>query len=747
MFQFGLGLHRTNPATGTPAPPSNTIAIAAFISDRTLFDSRAGLGQNSAAVAISGTGTAGEIVQARALSVDDGGATSTAWVDLATIGAGGAWSGSLGVPRSGSWYRPEVRIKSTPAVSAQGANRFGVGHILAIWGQSEVSNMLTSFYSGSAPSAVADPEAVQIFYGADTTPQRAFVTTAQPFTAAVSAMAATLIAARPGEKFAVIFHAVPGTDPRQLVNDSDPARIWANDKALHDFATADGQKVGLAGMSWFAAPGSLGSSYGEAMFPLFSKKTLAGAAVAIPGTVSYSGGSYQADHWFGELYDYNFTRWVAYGPHRFDISADMQDATHLAGGAADTGMTNKQAARAAWRAMRANANATMFLPMGIEPNAYVNGRDDGAGSWTDLTHPAGATSDGQPAFARQTALAFLRAAGLVGWTIPEFDNCLWDPAGAYVEVWSSAGPVTTTRIARAEAALPATYAHWTTVMGFQINGAPAQNTSIVAGRVRITRNGGGAFISSDVLTFGDGGATGMVKFPQDAQNATWKNLPIVDLGIAGLNGLPVRPVPSAAVLANTLPAVTSFTTVAGQLTRFKDLVSWPTAGGKLTFAVDMTITSFAAASYLVEMDNTHVTCQVATDGRIFLTVKDSAATALLSSVQIGALTVNTRFDLVVAIDLAALTCWTSLNGTTTARTLPANSGNLASAARKVAILSRASGTTGNVIGTAFKAELWNDCVSGGGRPSSDTLLRANGRIVGPAAVANAHPWKLGGNTV
>ena len=385
-------------------------------------------------------------------------------------------------------------------------------------------------------------------------------------------------------------------------------------------------------------------------------------------------------------------------------------------------------------------------PMGIEPNAYVNGRDDGAGSWTDLTHPAGATGDGQPAFARLTALAFLRAAGLVTWTIPEFDNCLWDPAGAYVEVWSSAGAVTTTRLARAEAALPATYPHWTTVMGFQINGAPAQNTSIVAGRVRITRNGGGAFISSDVLTFGDGGATGMVKFPQDAQNATWKNLPIVDLGIAGLDGLPVRPVPSAAVLANTLPAVTSFATVAGQLTRFKDLASWPTTGGKLTFAIDMTITSFAAASYLVEMENTHISCQVATDGRMFLTVKDSAATALLSSVQIGALTVNTRFDLVIAVDLAALTCWTSLNGATTARTLPANSGNLASAARKVAILSRASGTTGNVIGTVFKAELWNDCVSGGGRPASDTLLRANGRIVGPAAVANAHPWKLGGNT-
>lgn len=747
MFSFSLGLHRANPGNATPPPPSNVISITAFTRDRTLFDSRVAFGAASATVPLSGTGTAGEVVQARALSLDDGGATTTAWVDLATIGAGGGWTGVLTVPKSASWYRPEVRIKSTPAVSAQGARRFGVGHVLAIWGQSEVSNMLTSFYSGTTPVAIADPEAVQIFYGADTTPQQAFVTTAQPFTAAVAAMAATLIAARPGEKFAVIFQAVPGTDPRQLVNDSDPTRLWSNDKALHDYATADGQKVGLAAMSWFAAPGSLGAAYGEALFPLFSKKTLAGAAVTIPGTITYTGGTYQADHWFGELYDYAYTKWVAYGPHRFDISSDMQDATHLTGGAVETGMANKQAARASWRAMRANANATMFLPVGIEPNAYVNGRDDGAGSWTDLTHPAGATTDGIPAFARQTALAVLRAAGLASWPIPEIDNCLWDASGAYVEVWSSAGPITTTRLARTETALPATYPHWTTVMGFQINGAPAQNTSIVAGRVRLTRTGGGNFVSSDVLTFGEGGATGMIKFPQDAQNATWKNLPIVDVGVADLNGLPLRPMPAASVLANTLPAVTSFTTVAGQLTRFKDLVNWPTAGGKLTFALDMTITSFAAASYVVEMDNTHVTCQVATDGRVFLSVKDSAGTAIMTSVQIGALTVNTRFDLIVALDLAALTAWTSINGTTTARAIAANTGNLASTGRKVAVLSRASGTTGNVIGTVYKAELWNDCVTGGGRPATDALLRTNGRIIGPAAVANAHAWKLGGNVV
>jgi len=140
------------------------------------------------------------------------------------------------------------------------------------------------------------------------------------------------------------------------------------------------------------------------------------------------------------------------------------------------------------------------------------------------------------------------------------------------------------------------------------------------------------------------------------------------------------------------------------------------------------------------MDNGHVALQVVTDGRIFLSIKDSAGTQILASTQIGSVATGTRFDVVVAVDLAALTCWTTLNGVTTARTFAANSGVLASASRKLCLLARAGGTTNNVIGTIYKLEVWQDCVTGGGRPGTDTNLRTNGRIVGPASVANAHPW-------
>lgn len=748
MLNLSLGLQAGQPRSGAPVGPSLQLSLTPFSRDRTLFDSGAAIGQSSASVPLSGSGSAGEIVQARAVSLDDGGATTTAWVDIATTDAGGQWAGALTAPRSPSWFRPEVRLKAATHVVAQGAARFGVGHVLAIWGQSEHEYITSAFYSQTPPVAVADPEAVQLFHGAGGNPQRTLVSDATPLTAAVAAMAATLIAARPGEKFAVVLHAVAGTDPRALVDDGNPGRVWANDRALHDLATVDGQQVGLAGMSWFASPGNLGANYGEALFPLFAATTQAGVPVAIPGTVSHTGGSYHADHWFGELYDYAHTRWVAFGPHRFDIDSDMQDATHLAGGAVATGMLNKQQARQSWRAMATLPAATMFLPATFDPVTYANGYGNGAGGWTDGTHPAPDTDDGIPAFARLNVLAMLRAAGLVSWPVPRFDSCQWDAAGAFVEVWSSAGPVTTTRLARGEPALPPTYPHWTQVAGFQLNGLPAQNATVVAGRVRITPNGGGAFIASDVLTFGEGGATGQVKFPQDQVNGQWKDLPVVAFGLPGLAGIPLVPLPAAAVLANTIPpANPSFTTVSGQSTRFKDTANWPTAGGRLTFAADIKLNAIAAQSYLCEMDNTHVTLSAATDGRLFLALKDSANVSILASTQIGTVTAGTRFDLVVAVDLAALTCWTTLNGVTTARPLGANSGNLASASRKVALLSRAAGTSGFCVATVYKLELWSDCVSGGGRPPADTLLRANGRITGPAATANAHPWKLGGAVV
>lgn len=727
----------------TPSP-TKSITVNSFSAEKTVFDSGFAFGRNSASVSVAGTATSGEVIQARAYSIDDGGATSTSWVDVATSDINGDWNGVISVPRSSSWYRVETRIGSEPATKSNGSS-FGVGHVIAIWGQSEPERILLPFGDSVTAPMVTDQEAVQIIYGATASPTRYFVNNTLPLTSAVAAMADTLIRTRPGEKFAIIFQTVSGTDPRMLVNDSDTGRMWANDKALHDFATSDGQKVGIAAMSWFAAPGSLGSNYGEAMFPLFAAKTIAGVDVSFPATITYgsSGGNFHADHWFGELYDYAHTKWAPYGPHRFDIDGDMQDATHYVGGAIQSNFVNKQAARDSWRSMIALPAATMFMRRGFEPLTYVNGYDDGAGGWTDIAHPAGNTVDGRQLWARLTAASILQSAGMIAPAAPVFDNCLWDAAGAYVEVWSSAGAITTTRLKRGDAALPATFAHWTEVAGFQINGVPCQHATIVSGRVRITKNGGGTFTSTDILTYGEGGASGAIQYPEDYVNNFWKNLPIVDLGIPSLDGVPVSAMPSATILANTIPAVSpNFTVVATTPTWFLN----PTAGAtlnnsKLTILIDaVSLTTPAAAVNLFLPTGGRVSLTMTNTRAPRVTIKDSANTTLLNAAQYAALPAGAN-KIVLSIDLVALTMKMWVNDTLWANvTLPANTGVFDTTNRQGCFLASNTGAA-PVSGTFNKLALWNAVTTDGSLPTTGLIHQ----IIGPASVANANTWKLGAN--
>lgn len=728
---------------GVTLPDPGQVTLTAFSRDRTIFDSGAGIGQAAALVPLSGGGTAGAAVEARAVSLDDGGATTTAWSDVATIDAGGAWSGAITVPRGSSWYRPEVRLKATPFVGASGANRFGVGHVIAIWGQSEPERIISTFWNNTTPPPITDDEAVQIFIGAAAAPSRQMITNAAPFTAAVAAMADTLIRARPGEKFAVIFHSIAGSDPRELVNDANPGRSWAADKALHDFATADGQQVGLAGMSWFAAPASMGAGYGTAMFPLFTGRLTDGTPVSFPATINYPGGSFPADHWWGELYDYTHTRWVPYGPHRFDIDADMLDATHLIGGGQQANLVNKQLARQSWRNMLTLPGATMFLPLGMEPVNYVNGFDDGAGGWTDFAHPAGNTPDGAQAFARLSVLAMLQSAGLVPWPVPEFDQALWEPSGAWVEVWSSAGPITTTRLARAEPPIAATFPHRTTVMGWQINGAPAQNAQIVAGRVRIFKNGGGNFVAGDLIQYGEGGSSGAIQFPEDMVDAGWKNLPIVDLGLPGLNGVPLRPLANPAVLANTLPAgAASFTTTATG-PYFLDPANVPAGTTAITWAAKFRTPVLPGASFILFAQvSTGFDVELMNSGSLRVTVEDGTGAKMLSAALISAgLTANVWHDLVVSADQVAAVLRVRLNGALIA-TLPftATGNGVFQSTRALSLLGRNTGGL-QFVGDVEFAKVWLTATADGSAPASAPRKA----LTGPAALVNADPWKLGSN--
>lgn len=743
MIGIGLALGAGTLAGDAEPPVLPDLAINDFSRDRTIFDSGFALGTDNADIALSGTGSSGEIVEARALSVDDGGATSTVWTQIATIDGNGDWAGQISAPRSGSWYRAQVRIQSTPVVSRQTAKRFGVGHVVAFWGQSEDARMHSAFHNTTAPPAILDEEAVQYTYFEGGV-QHAQVTDSTPVTAAVAAMANTFVAERPGEKFAIIAHAVSGTDPRDLVDDTNSNRNWTDDLALHSFATADGQSVGMAAWSWFAAPGSLGSNYAEALFPLFTDLEQDGTPFAVPGVLSYgASGTVSYDHTFSELYDPAYTRWIAHGPHRFDITESMQDATHLMNGMVATNLNNKQLVRESWRAMLENPNTgSRFLPYGIELLSYVNGRDDGAGGWEDIAHPAGDDPDGLPRRARFYAHAILQASGMVNWPVPEFDQAAWEPSGAYVEVWSSAGPITTTRIARAETPLDNSFDHWTDVAGWQINGAPAERAEIVSGRVRIYPNGGGVFTFADQINYGQGGATGMIAYPDDFHAALWKDIPLVDTGAAGVEGIPLRTLPDSNVLANTLTAPQSFN-VAQTGPYFKDPSTIGSGVTGVTMEAELSFDNGATGyNDLFFTNGSYIKLEVRpSNGLARVRVRDSSGSDMISLQEVPGITpaIGVTATLRMAVNFAMGWARIFVDDVLMADIPFASAGTGQMSSSRNLQFFEGQG----LVSQVQQLSAWKESTTDGSRPTS-TPYKV---ITGSAATINADSWKLGTDAV
>ena len=391
-----------------------------------------------------------------------------------------------------------------------------------------------------------------------------FVTATDPVTPALGALANAAMAARPGEKFAFVFQAQSGTGFDDLLKDGSTKRSWADDRALHDHATADGQEVGIVGMSWYASPSGLERFYDDEVFPLITGRTIEGAPVTFPGPFTRDSGrgavERRFDHWFGELYDYAHTRWAIYGPHRFDATEDRSDAVTLADGSRYFRGEQTEAMRRAVREMVANphgltaAGEPIFLPITVEPLNYIDGEDrDGDGAWEDITHPADDTLDGLGQIGRLIAHAMIRSAGLARWPVPEWDVVEWARDGAWVRFGSTAGPVTTTRRARGMPPLADPPEGWTEVLGFQIDGAPARRAEIGPdGMVYVYPDGGGRFSPGATVQQGEGTATGTLLRDASLEDALWLDVPIVDVGAARVEGIAVRPLAPDAVRANTV---------------------------------------------------------------------------------------------------------------------------------------------------------------------------------------------------
>lgn len=578
-------------------------------------------------------------------------------------------------------------------------------------------------------------------------------------TAGMVAMANVFLRRLPGRPVHLVMLAVSGTNPREIMDDAympgntaAAKRRWQDDWAVHDSATADGVPVQWGWHSWFAGPGSYAGDYGKAFAAYLWGRDLDGNLLTYseedPLSLDIGGTTWVVSRTLREMFGGDGPAWAAMGgAHRFidTTGTDLQNATAYVGGAPQDNLINTQRSTVSWRALvESAAFAGRVSATGMHLNAHSIGEPDGAGGWTDEGHPSGWTDEGINYRARQTAHAILRGAGITSYGLPVIDNAEWQDDGSYMEFWSSAGAITTLRAAAGDPALPAAHPHWTEVSGVQVDGAPAQRADLVAGRVRVYPNDGGTFTSTTSITFGEGGASGSLKFPLDQKNALYRDFPIIDVGLSDVPGLALSHLPDADVMASTVPGDPTFTTAAaGPYFADPNAIA---AVSRMTFLFEGAV-DFAATGGGGDyggISGARLRIQVLTGGgRLRFTVRDSAGTYLMNN-QLspgGLIQGGVDHKVLVSLDLSAqvFRLWVD-NVLEMDVSLPSNSGAL-EAARQIVLgrFDTMADSNSQIVGSWRRMAVWKEYTADGSLPASAPY----DDISGNAVAVNAHPWKRG----
>ncbi len=395
-------------------------------------------------------------------------------------------------------------------------------------------------------------------------------TNATPYTSALAAITNAVLSVVGDDFVTFVHHTVSGTDWVDVLNDITANRGWANDEALHLHATGNGlARVGALYASWYAAPSGYKDDYGKVWSTAFLGRNTDGSAVTTPVTVTYgAGGASQVtfNRTLAQLYDWTYTKAILPDAHQFAITSASSPMTWSESGTSNH--KDKRRSSMSARAMQAlPAMSGYFTLRPFAPNGYhtgfpaTSGNHDPAGtSHTDEPHPNRYEDRGQNTFARMSAYAILQAANLLPIPVPEFDEVTLMTDASVLRVGSSAGPIITSRTKNAEASISGASAtdHWTDVMGFEYSGAPVYQALLKPdGKVYVYPRSGtlptsgptipnGTFTpGSTGMTFGMGGATGGLVHPTDNLANLERNWPLVDFGLIGIDGVPVRQVPPA----------------------------------------------------------------------------------------------------------------------------------------------------------------------------------------------------------
>jgi hypothetical protein len=119
-------------ATSAASSQSSGTITLTDVTDRKIIQRQSGVGSLTVAGSYTGTPTS---IQARV--VNHGTSTEAlTWTTIVASPAGGTFSGTLSNIPEGGWYNVQVRFSNNTTVTSNGSNKFGVGALVAVYGQS-----------------------------------------------------------------------------------------------------------------------------------------------------------------------------------------------------------------------------------------------------------------------------------------------------------------------------------------------------------------------------------------------------------------------------------------------------------------------------------------------------------------------------------------------------------------------------------------------------------------------------------
>lgn len=602
MIQLGLSIAAPLAARATGQQPPNpgpawAVRVQDFSRDRVVFDSGAARGADAVAIPLtidSLDAPDGAEIEVRFVRADTG-AQVYPWRRLGTL-AGGRLEARYEQPsaaRSVHWLRPQARVVGSSAL-AEPATACGVGHVWAIWEQSNWGRIFNDYNSNLAPlyEPAVNPGDVQVWHWSDLANGPAATDATNSYangtrvTPAMVAFANALQAVRPGEKFMILGHVKGGTSYDEALTDATAltgSRDWNDEVALHQAATANGEQVGVVWNCGWAAS-NFSASHVDDTLRKFIGRSIDGSPADQTAGFPFRGWSanttYGADH--GGLYDWTYSRFGYAGPHG-RVRAQMRGVSAAAVTqfgdlpSYDDPANNDDAI---YRQivldldLAFNGRAATF-PEVLPWVGTTHGAERGAGplgNGDDLAHMRATDPLGRNRLASIGAHNMMQSLGWMASPLPRLDRRHDAPDGAWSDQWID-GNNTLTTLRRAlpadpqhgattrdladsnGAAIPPGEDHRTEVMGWSINRVAAQRAEmhvvtaaeVAAGHpaaegqvvCRVWPNFGGTFTSLDEIVYGIdhwpgylvyGDGGNLLDAPDRQGNRTFLDWLVVDMG-------------------------------------------------------------------------------------------------------------------------------------------------------------------------------------------------------------------------